>query len=118
VHVLWFCTSWVYISKAVVCTLEIQGFHQSKHVPCLFRHDTYDVTFVVVVDDFTVKYSDKSHVQYLIDSLQELYELTIDWDGKKYSGFTIEFHDFRWHEFSTISLLLFVSIFLLLLSQP
>jgi hypothetical protein len=83
-----------YISqKRLFAHLESKGFHQSKHVPCLFRHDTYDVTFVVVVDDFAVKYSDKSHVQYLIDSLQELYELTIDWDGKKYLGFTIEFDD-------------------------
>jgi hypothetical protein len=81
-----------YISqKRLFAHLKIQGFHQSKHVPCLFRHDTYDVTFVVVVvDHFAFKYSDKSHVQYLIDSLQELYELTIDWDGKKYFGlFTI-----------------------------
>jgi hypothetical protein len=81
--------------KRLFAHLESKGFRQSKHVPCLFRHETYDVTFVVVVDDFAVKYSDdKSHVQYLIDSLQELYELTIDWDGgKKYLGFTIEFDD-------------------------
>jgi hypothetical protein len=85
-----------YISqKRLFAHLESKGFHQRKHVPCLFRHDTYDVTFVVVVvDHFAFKYSDKSHVQYLIDSLQELYELTIDWDGKKYYlGFTIEFDD-------------------------
>ena len=44
------------------------------------------------MDDFGVKYTDKADAEYLIATLKELYELTINWSGDKYLGFTIK-HD-------------------------
>ena len=58
----------------------------------LFRHDSNGVTFSLVVDDFGVKYTERAGAQHLIDTLLGCgYELSIDWDGAKYLGLTIEF---------------------------
>jgi hypothetical protein len=73
--------------------LEKNGYIQDTNVPCLFRHKTLDVTFILVVDDFGVKYSNSKDVNNLISVLEELYELKIDWDGNKYLGFDIRFDD-------------------------
>ena len=71
--------------------LAIAGYHQSSNVPCLFRHDTNGISFTLVVDDFGIKFKDKASADHLISTLQELYAITIDWEGKKYLGITIDF---------------------------
>jgi hypothetical protein len=45
------------------------------------------------VDDFAVKYSNPDHANHLISVLEQIYELTIDWTGRKYLGYTVEFDD-------------------------
>ena len=72
--------------------LSARGFLSCPNTPCLFRHVTRPIVFTLVVDDFGVKYTDKADVEYLIELLKELYELTINWNGDKYLGFTIK-HD-------------------------
>jgi hypothetical protein len=32
------------------------GYHQCPHTPCIFKHETRDIAFVLVVDDFGIKY--------------------------------------------------------------
>jgi hypothetical protein len=44
------------------------------------------------VDDFGVKYVGKEHADHLIASLQDLYSITIEWDGTLYCGTT-----FKWN---------------------
>ena len=77
----------------LITHLATHGYHQTK-ATCLFRHETNGTDFSLVVDDFGVKYSNKSGAQHLIDTLQQLYIITIDWTGSKYLGFSIVFdHD-------------------------
>ena len=40
----------------------------------------------MIVDDFGVKYVGKEHAEHLIDTLQSVYKITIDWTGTKYCG--------------------------------
>jgi hypothetical protein len=61
------------------------------NVPCLFKHRTRNVTFSLVVDDFGIKYIDKTDADHLISTLQLLYEIKIDWTGSKYLGYSIRF---------------------------
>ena len=42
--------------------------------------------FVLVVDDFGVKYSGKEHAQHLYAALKETYEVTADWQGELFVG--------------------------------
>ena len=65
-------------------------YHQTD-TPCLFRHSSNGTTFALVVDDFGVKYKDKEAADHLINALQEIYTIKIDWTGAKYIGFTIKF---------------------------
>jgi hypothetical protein len=47
-------------------------------------------TFSLIVDDFAVKYVGKENTEHLRNALLRSYELTTDWEGKFYSGMTLE----------------------------
>ena len=53
----------------------------------LFRHETRDITFVLTVDDFGVKYEHLSDYTHLVDSLSLLYQVTVEPVGKQYLRF-------------------------------
>ena len=67
-----------------------KGYHQSKIVPRLWKHETRDICFTLVVDDFVIKYTKKENAQHLINAIQKDYTITVDWDAKKYIGLTVE----------------------------
>jgi len=56
---------------------------------CLFRHVTNGVAFVLVVDDFGVKFQNTAGAEDLIRCLELYYTLTIKKDATKYLGLTI-----------------------------
>jgi len=68
------------------------GYVPAENTTGLLSHKTRDTYFTLVVDDFGVYYTDAKDVEYLIETLQKLYEITIDWTGTKYLGLTIN-HD-------------------------
>ena len=66
------------------------GYHKCKNTPGLWYHETKSITFTLVVDNFGVKYVDKSDVEHLISSLKANYGLTVDWTGNLYYGISLE----------------------------
>ena len=46
---------------------------------------------LIFYDDFGVKYVGKQHAYHLINNIQEHYQVSIDWEGKRYSGIIIKF---------------------------
>jgi hypothetical protein len=46
--------------------------------------------FSLVVDNFGVKYGTKHHVTYLIDTIEEHYKFSTDWEGRLYCGIHIK----------------------------
>jgi hypothetical protein len=56
----------------------------------LWRHDTRDITFTLVVDDFGVKYTDVADANHLMSALKDQYKVSEDWTGAKYCGLTLE----------------------------
>ena len=46
--------------------------------------------FTLVVDDFGVQYTGDQHAQHLIQSLEENYELSKNFEGDKYCGLDLE----------------------------
>ena len=58
------------------------------NVACAFEagHATKPVLFSLVVDDFGVKYIDKENADHLIQALQKLYTISIDWNGSLLCG--------------------------------
>lgn len=47
------------------------------------------MTFVIVVDDFGIKFTNLKDAEYLIETLKKKHEITIDWNGSRYAGITL-----------------------------
>jgi hypothetical protein len=56
----------------------------------LWLHETRPLSFTLVVDDFGVKYVNKTDVDHLISSIKTTYTLTEDWSGQLYCGITLD----------------------------
>jgi hypothetical protein len=79
-------------NEKLVKVLATAGYREAKNTPCLFTHDTNDVVFTLVVDDFGVKYTNRADVEEFIAVLEQTYELHIDWEGRSYVGTTLEWN--------------------------
>ena len=66
------------------------GFTPVPKTPALWEHTTKPIIFSFVVDDFGVKYTGKENADHLIQSLQKLYTISIDWAGSLTWGLTID----------------------------
>jgi hypothetical protein len=77
----------------LVAHLAAHGYHQAKHTPCQFTHETRNIAFTLVVDDFGIKYTEEADAKHLLAALRELYVMTEDWAAEqKYVGITVS-HD-------------------------
>ena len=65
-------------------------YHQAKCTQGLFKHETRDISFTLVVDDLGIKYTDKADVNHLISNLEEVYTMTLDMEGKQYCGLDLD----------------------------
>ena len=70
--------------------LNARGYRQSKFTPGLWMHETRSTKFALVVDDFGIKYESKEDAQHLIDSLTPFYDITVDWEGTRFIGLTLD----------------------------
>jgi hypothetical protein len=76
----------------LISHLAKHGYHQSPNTPCLFQHETLDVTFCLVVDDFGARYCTQSDADHLITTLRANdYELIIKTTGDTYLGMNTSF---------------------------
>jgi hypothetical protein len=55
----------------------------------LWRHKERNVVFTLVVDDFGVKYTQRSDADHLISTLEKYYKVSTDWTGARYCGLTL-----------------------------
>jgi len=77
-------------NQKLVQLLSAHGYHQTQ-TPCLFKHDTLDVFFTLVVDDFAIKYKHTADVEHLFSVIRKEYRLETDMSGSKYIGITIQY---------------------------
>ena len=66
--------------------LDAYGYYQCATTPGLWRHKWRPITFVLIVDDFGLKYVDKRHADHLLAALSDSYKVTTDWSGSKFAG--------------------------------
>ena len=64
--------------------LAIFSYHPVPHTTSLWKCETRDIIFTLVVNDFGSKYTNKDDAEYLNTALQQLYNITVDWTGSKY----------------------------------
>jgi hypothetical protein len=70
--------------------LNSHRYHQSKHTTGLWTHDWRPISFSLVVYDFGVKCVGKEHANHLVNAIKEHYDVTEDWEGKRYLGLTFD----------------------------
>ncbi len=75
----------------LVSLLSSTGFIETC-TSCLFRHLTRPIAFVLVVDDFGIKYQNRDDFDYLVSSLSRLYQVKASPVTTKFLGFTLD-HD-------------------------
>ena len=68
------------------------GYQQSKLTPGLWTHEWRSICFTLVVEDFGVKYVGKEHSDHLIKYIKENYDITEDWEGKRYLGLNFDWN--------------------------
>ena len=73
----------------LVAFLAPHGYHPVAITPGLWKHDTRDIVFTLVVDDFGVKYTNRDDADHLMNTLKLHYKVSEDWDGIRYCGLTI-----------------------------
>ena len=70
--------------------LKKYGYAPVQRTSALWKHNSRKIIFSLVIDDFGIKNIEKTDALHLIQALQDLYEITIDWNGKKYCGLTLD----------------------------
>jgi hypothetical protein len=61
------------------------GYRPTQHTHDLWKHDTRPISFLLVVDDFGVKYVGREHAEHLMECIKKNYTycgLTLEWDYK------------------------------------
>ena len=72
--------------------LKSSGYVPCKYTPGLFTHISRKISFVLCVDDFGVKYTNKADAQHLLTCLEQLYKCTTYWEGKLFLGMTLNWN--------------------------
>jgi len=62
------------------------GYHPVPHTPGLWKHETKNILFALVVDDFAIKYTNIEDLHHLQKALQQRYTITIDLEANLYCG--------------------------------
>ena len=65
------------------------GLAPVPRTPELWKHTTKPIIFSLVFNDFGIKYIGKENTDHLIQALQKLYTISIDWTGSFFCGLSI-----------------------------
>ena len=74
----------------LVQRLSDSGYKKADLVEGYFAHETRDINFTLVVDDFLIKYTKDEDLQHLRDAIGQHYTLKVDTDAKQYVGINLE----------------------------
>jgi hypothetical protein len=77
-------------NKLLAKRLAVHGYYQARHSPGLWLHAFRPISFVLVVDDFAIKYVGKEHAHHLLAILKRDYEgVSLDWNALLYCGISV-----------------------------
>ena len=79
-------------NKDLKANLEKHVYFPIKHTTGIFKHESRQINFSLVVDDFGVFYRSKSDAKHLEAALTAHYPITTNWMGDKYIGI-----DLKWN---------------------
>ena len=68
------------------CVLSQSGYYKAATNPGLWPHTWQPIQFVLIVDNFGIEYVGRQHAHFLQKVLEAHYTITMDWEGKMFSG--------------------------------
>ena len=68
------------------------GYKKLPFTEGLFKHETRDIAFSLVVDDFAIKYTHKEDADHLIECMGAKYPFKVDWEAKQYIGIHLKWN--------------------------
>lgn len=74
----------------LVGLLASRGYHEKEHTPGLFVHETRDIAFALVTDDFLIQVVHDADLQHLIDTIQSKYKFKVDQMAKQFIGINLK----------------------------
>jgi hypothetical protein len=66
------------------------GYRPTNHTHGLWTHDTRPITFLLVVDDFGIKYVGQEQADHLKAGIEKHYQISCDWTGSAYCGLQLD----------------------------
>ena len=72
--------------------LDNAGYYESATTTGLWRHKWRPIKFVLIVDDFVIKYVRKQHTLYILKILEHNYEITAYREEKKFAGIDLAWY--------------------------
>jgi hypothetical protein len=72
------------------------GYRPLTHTHGVWTHATRPISFLLVVDDFGVKYVGREHAEHLMTCIKKNYNISSDWNGTAYCGLTLDW-DYNKH---------------------
>ncbi len=66
------------------------GYYKHLSTPGIWYHETRPILFMLVVNNFGVKYVNKEDIDHLVASIKKTYTLTKDWTGNLYCSFCLD----------------------------
>ena len=71
------------IANDRLCThLKIYGYSPVRHKPDIWKCETRDIIFTLVMDDFGIMFTTRQDLEHLASALKYLYVITKDWEEK------------------------------------
>ena len=61
-------------------------------MPGLWKHNSNDVMFVLIVDDFGIKYIGKENALHFINAVRDKYNVEVNWEGNKLCGINLHWN--------------------------
>jgi hypothetical protein len=68
------------------------GYTPTPSTPGLWCHESRNVSFCLVDNNFGVKYVGKHNADHLVKALQDLYTISTNWKGELYCGLTMKWN--------------------------
>ena len=68
------------------------GYKKGGTVEGYFKHETRNINFVLVVDDFLIQYERKDDLKHLQDSIGKYYKFKVDEEAKQYVGIHLKWN--------------------------
>jgi hypothetical protein len=77
-------------NKLLQQNLVRDGYRPTTHTHDLRTRDTRPISFLLVVDDFRVKYVGREHSEHLMTCSKKEYNISSNWNGTAYCGLALD----------------------------